>query len=374
MNARTFFWVKPGNRMATGATICYIVVFLKVLFMKITSYAACFLGVLLTTATASAQEGAQTKRPRAVLLGTNTVDLGTLMKYEIATNAFRISNAGESPLMIKGVVSTCSCISGKADKPLLQPKEEGVITVILKAREVHDTFSRSVWVMTDDPKKPRILLTVKGECVPVFQGLPHMPVILRAMDDTVAWTNEIKLTASETNTFLGLPTLSGEEFANIDVTVQTNVAEKMSYAIRTVIHPLDPAQHVATVTFPVIGRPGTEPSHVRLQFQTQVGAQLHITPNKMLLNPAGKNTPRRFAIQPSGSANTNLLSWSPVIEGVDISFVILGKGGMRPNMLLTLKVSDEAAQRLLKENTELTFSYPDHKPAKLSFATIAEAK
>ncbi len=343
--------------------------------MNKTAYTAFFVGALLTTASASAaQADATTKKPCAVLLGTNTVDLGTVMKYETKSTEFRICNAGEAPLTIKAIISTCSCISGKASKPTLLPKEEGVITVLLKASEVHDSFTRSCWVFTDDPKKARIMLTVKGECVPVFQGLPHMPVALRAMDATVAWTNEITLTASETNTFLGLPTLSGEEFAKIDVAVKTNVAEKMSYVIRTVIQPIDPDLHVATVTFPVVGKPGTDPSPIRLQFQTQIGAQLHITPNKMLLNPAGNNTPRRFAIQPSGSAKTNLLSWSPVIEGVDISFLPSGKGGMRPNLLLTIKVSDEAAQRLLKENTELTFTYPNHKPAKLSFGPIAGAK
>ena len=341
--------------------------------MKSTSSIAFFLGFFLTAATTSAQADAQAKTPRAVLLGTNVVDLGTIMKYEVATNAFRISNAGGSPLKIKGVISTCSCISGKADKPILQPNEEGVITVLLKASEVHNSFSRSAWVITDDPKKSRIMLTVKGECVPVFQGLPHMPITLRAMDASVVWTNEVTLTASETNTFLGLPTVSGGEFANIDVAVTTNVADKMSYAIRTVIKPIDPALHVATVNFPVIGRPGTEPGTIRLQFQTQIGAELHVTPNKMLLNPAGRNTPRRRAVQPSTrGASTNLLSWSPVIEGVDISFLPSGKNSMRPNILLTVKVSDEAAQRLLKENTVLTFTYPNHKPATFSFAPIAD--
>ena len=366
--------VDAGNYLVFHWT-CRPARHLKGLIMKKIAYAAFILGVLLTTAPASAQTDAPTKKPCAVLLGTNVVDLGTLMKYETGTHAFHISNTGETPLKIKGVVSTCGCIKGTASTSLIPPKEEGVITVLLKASEVHNAFSRSVWVLTDDPQKQRIPLTLKGVCVPVFQGVPQSQVPLRSLDAAVVWTNDVTLTASETNTFLGAPTLTGGDFAKIDVTVKTNMADKMSYDVRTVIKPLDSAQHVAAVTFPVIGKPGTDPGTVRLQFQMQIGAELHVTPNKMLINPAGKTPSRRIAVQTSGGIiNTNLLNWSPVLEGVDVSFVPVGKSGIRFNTLLTVTVSDEAARRLLKEKTELTFSYPDHKPAKLSFASIADAE
>jgi len=343
--------------------------------MKKTRLISVVLGFCFATNLVSAQQDTQPKPPVAVV-STNLVMLGVINSYEIKKCEIRISNAGESPLNIQDLVPTCNCISGTASQTNLQPKAEGVITLSLNAKLVHDTFKRGVWVVTNDPKNPRILLSVKGEVTPLFEGLPPMPIICRAIDFTVAWTNSFTLTASETNMFLGAPTVRSNNFAQLDVTVKTNTAEKMSYTITTVIKPQDPELHVATVIFPVIGRPGTQPDPVRLQFQTRVGVELHVSPNRILLNPAGTTAPKRLVIHTTERiADSKWLTWSPAIEGVSIS--VNPPKGLRSNIALTVNVSDEAAQRLLKETgnkTTLTFSYPNHKPVKLSFASTTKAQ
>ncbi len=333
---------------------------------KTSSILLLFVSVLATTP-APAQQGAATKTPRAMLT-TNLVEIGTVKANEIRKTEFIISNAGESPLQITDILATCGCISGAANKKTLQPKEEGVITVRLDANLVHGTFSRSVWVETNDPKNPRLILSVKGDSVPLFHGLPPMPVVLRASNTAVAWTNQFTLTASETNLFLGTPTIRGRDYVQIDVTVVTNAAETMSYTITVVLKPIEPSLHVATVTFPVIGNTGTKHRPIKMQFQTNVGTELFVTPNRILLNPDGNTSPQRLIVKTTEpNANTNLLSWSPAVEGVNISFLPQNSPS---TIALILNVSNEASKRLLKENIELKFDYPNHKPAKLPFSTI----
>jgi hypothetical protein len=321
----------------------------------------------LIGAIASAQQEAQPKLPVAVV-STNLVMLGTINSYETKKCEFRISNAGEAPLQIQELIPTCSCITGIASKTTLQPKEEGLVTLSLDARLVHSKFTRSVWVVTNDPKTPRILLSLKGDLQPLFLGLPPMPVSLRAKDANTVWTNSFTLTAAETNMFLGLPMIQSNEFVQLSLTITTNVAERMSYTVTTFVKALAPTLHAASVTFPVIGRPGTKPNPIQIKFQTKTGAELSVIPNRILLNPDGSTLPKHVVIHTSESvANTNLLSWTPMIKGVDIS--ILPPRGFRSNILLTVNVSAEAGKRLLKEDKRaLTFTYPNHKPAKLSFA------
>jgi len=335
--------------------------------MKRTRLLSAVLGFCFATNLVSAQQDAQPKTP-IITVSSNIVQLGNINSYETRKTEFRISNAGEAPLQIQELIPTCSCITGLASKTLLQPKEEGLITLSLDARLVHSKFTRSVWVVTNDPKTPRILLSLKGDLQPLFQGLPPMPVSLRAKDANTVWTNSFTLTAAETNMFLGLPTIQSNEFVQLSLTVTTNVAEKMSYTITTFVKALAPTLHAASVTFPVIGRPGTKPNPIQIKFQTKTGAALSVTPNRILLNPDGSNLPKHVVIHTSESvANTNLLSWTPMIKGVDIS--IQPPRGFRSNILLTVNVSAEARKRLLKEDYRaLTFNYPNHKPVKLSFA------
>ena len=341
--------------------------------MKKPSLAALTLCFCLATSLASTEQGAFAKPP-VFVLPTNSVEIGTINGYEFKNAVFHIANAGESPLNITNIIPTCNCISGTVNKPILQPKEEGLITLRLDAKLVHDTFKRSVWVESNDPKNPRLLLTVKGTTMPEFMGLPPMPIALRASDATAVWTNSLTLTASETNLFLGTPTIKSNDFANIDVTVITNAAEKMSYTVITVIKPFDSESHITSVTFPVIGRPGTEPGPVRLQFQMKVGAKLNVTPNRLLLNPTGKTAPKRLVVHTSERvANTNLLSWTPAREGVSIT--VQPPKGIRSNILLMIEVSEAAAQRLLKEtNPVMTFNYPNHKPTTFSFSDMSQGK
>ncbi len=342
--------------------------------MKKRSLPALVLGFCLVTVPAFAQQNTQTNLPHAVLLSTNVVDLGAVMDYEIRSIDYRVRNDGKAPLQLNGVLSTCECIDGTVGKSILQPKEEGVVKVVLIGKKVHGTFRRSVWLQTNDPINPTILLSVKGEAVPVFQGLPAKSIYLRAVDAQVVWTNSLTLTATKTNTFLGSPIISND-FAQIAVTVKTNRAEKMSYTITTVIKPLALERHTFNVIFPVIGLPGTDIDPLLLRFDMKLGVELLVRPNRLLLKPAGKNTSTRLLVSTTERvADTNLLSWSPAIEGVSVS--IQPYNGDKSKIMLSVKVSDEATQRLLQANkeTELTLTYPNHKPAKISFGAPAAAK
>lgn len=334
--------------------------------MNKTSLFALSAVICLATKVYSAQQDPNVKIPIASI-PSNTVELGTINSYDTQTIVFRLTNTGEAPLNIQRITPTCNCISGKADKTVFQPKEEGVITLSLDVKLVHGTFKRVVWLDTDDPKTPRILLTVKGTVQPLFEGLPPMPISYRGLDANVVWTNTLTLTASETNMFLGMPSVQTNEFVKIDVSVKTNAAEKMSYTVTCLVKPIDPDLHNTTVSFPVTGKTGSGVGPVRIQFQTKTGAGLTASPNRILLNPAGATAKKRIVVHTSERiANTNLLTWTPAIEGVTVA--VDASQGLKSNIILTMNVSNEATQRLLKEpDAALTINYPNHKPVKLPF-------
>ncbi len=325
----------------------------------------------LATAMAFAQQEVRAEPPRLVL-PTNSVELGRISGYEIRTNTFRIANSGGAPLNIKSIVSTCSCISGKASPTVIQPKAEGLITLRLDANLVHGVFKRAVWVETDDPEKPRVMITLTGESMPLFDGVPPLPIALRAADLGTAWTNEITVTVTETNFFLGTPEITDREFAHVAVTVKTNAAPLMSYAITTIITPTGPDLRKVTVTFPVTGRAGTEPRPLSLYYQIRIGAELRAIPQYIQLTPAGKAYQTRLMIRTTdNSANPEHLRWAPELEGVDISQ--LPHNG-RSNITLMVKVAEGAAPRLLESKAGLTFTYPGHKPLTIPFVTGTREK
>lgn len=63
-------------------------------------------------------------------------DAGEVMRGEIITAKFKVSNTGEYPLVLASVKPSCSCtVSSFPDKPIL-PGESDIITAVVKTDRV----------------------------------------------------------------------------------------------------------------------------------------------------------------------------------------------------------------------------------------------
>jgi hypothetical protein len=77
------------------------------------------------------------------------------------TYSFKFKNAGDKPLTIRGVKTTCGCTSPKWSKEPVKPGETGEVSATYLSVASEGTFQRSVTVQTNGSPST-VSLTVKG--------------------------------------------------------------------------------------------------------------------------------------------------------------------------------------------------------------------
>ena len=310
------------------------------------------------------------KAPKMVIVGSRTNDLGKLTCYEVRTNRFRIKNTGEAAGDILAFNPNCYCVTGSADKRHLEPQEEAEVLILLDSSLVHGVFTRSVWVETNDPATPRTLLFVRGEVLPLFNGLPEstQPFGLALGE---SWTNRFTLTPAETNVFLGAPTLpSRTNKLSASVSVVTNNQGKTSYDVTLVATAHEKGRHPLPLSFQVEGRPNLKP--MKLVFTARVGTkELKAIPTKIMLTPTGETLTRRLHLSSTGkNLTTNDLTWTPQRKGVSVQ--VQPRAGTL-YLMATVTLTPEAANNLLAEkNPKLNFHFPELES--VSIDIIAQPK
>lgn len=310
------------------------------------------------------QASVPVKLPKLVLLGGSTQELGKIPGYGKQTAPFRLKNAGAAPAKILRIIPSCSCLTGRADKTLLQPQEEAVITLVLDGAMVHGVFKRSLWVETDDPSLPRFPLSLGGSVLPLFHGLPESPQQF-VLAEGASWTNRFTLSAAEKNLFLGKPALSTDtNKLRATVTLSANTQTNTSFDITLVVTALAPGRHSLFLSLPVEGRPNLRP--IKIVYFTRVGSELKAVPANILLSPSEQPLTRSVHVMTSDKAMaTNALTWSPQREGVSVSVQPTLKG---TGVMVTLTLSPEAVAKLLEEkNARMTFLYPNVQSASINF-------
>ena len=317
---------------------------------------------------ADAQQTVTGAVTNVVLVGKDNTALGTINGYGKQTVSYRFKNTGEAPGEILSFVPSCACISASADTMRLQPQEESVVTVTLDASMVHGSFKRTVWVVTNDPKKPRTSLILTGETRPLFLGRPTSPqrVILA---EGATWTNRFTLTQAETNLFVGAPSIKIEgDKLTAAATLTTNTQGKITFEVTLVVTALAPGGHQMYLALPIHGRPDLSPLKVTYFFR--VGSKsLRAIPSRIMLAPTEQPLTRKLHIKTvEKDVATNALSWTPERKGVSVQVQPSSK---ESHLLITLTLSPEAVTNLLAEtDAKITFDYPGHAPVSADFITL----
>jgi hypothetical protein len=99
----------------------------------------CAAVVLCFAAVGRAEEG----RGRIAFAGTNTVALGEYPNYEDRTGRVRVTNAGDGPLGITRVLTTCACLRVDGFPRSLKPGETGEVAVAITKYGVAGAFELS---------------------------------------------------------------------------------------------------------------------------------------------------------------------------------------------------------------------------------------
>lgn len=82
---------------------------------------------------------------------------------EVVSNRFVLSNAGDAPLIIGAVRTSCGCTRAEPECRLLQPGEETGLDVRLALRGLQGLQRKSLTVESNDPDTPNLTLWLEGE-------------------------------------------------------------------------------------------------------------------------------------------------------------------------------------------------------------------
>ena len=119
-------------------------------------------GKLSTDLVTSPKSASETSEKQAVIkFDKEEHNFGTLLQGEVVTYSFHFTNAGNMPLIISDVSSSCGCTVGDFPREPIAPGKDGVIKVTYDSKGHHGVQSRHLTVMSNtNPAKH--ILRIKG--------------------------------------------------------------------------------------------------------------------------------------------------------------------------------------------------------------------
>lgn len=127
-----------------------------------------FVAVLIAAsavpATVMAAAEADAARPKAVV-AQPVHDAGVVPTGQQIVHDFVVENQGDAALEITGVRPACGCTVAQFDRTIA-PGQSGKVNAVLDTSTFGGPIAKGITVLTNDPAKPRIQLTVKAEVRP----------------------------------------------------------------------------------------------------------------------------------------------------------------------------------------------------------------
>jgi len=78
---------------------------------------------------------------------------------------FKFTNKGKSDLIIRKIRSTCGCTTVAPEKTVIKPGESSSFKAIFNPGSRKGMQTKSIYVISNDPKNPNVRLTIRGEIV-----------------------------------------------------------------------------------------------------------------------------------------------------------------------------------------------------------------
>jgi hypothetical protein len=103
-----------------------------------------------------------------------TFDFGRVKAGEKVSAAFTITNSGDAELRIESVKSSCGCTIAQAGKQTLAPGESTNIEAVFTSTGFSGQVSKTVTVTSNDPERSTVLLSIKGNVVPLAVITPSL--------------------------------------------------------------------------------------------------------------------------------------------------------------------------------------------------------
>jgi hypothetical protein len=96
-------------------------------------------------------------------LVSNTVDFGKVKQGEPADVEFAYTNEGKSDLIIRHVKAGCGCTAVTPTENVIKPGATSAIKARFNSAGYKGNVFKNIFVYTNDPKNPEVMLMIKGE-------------------------------------------------------------------------------------------------------------------------------------------------------------------------------------------------------------------
>ena len=101
-------------------------------------------------------------------------DFGRITDEASVTTSFRFTNTGTATLKIERIESSCGCTVPALEKLEYAPGESGEVTVEFDPRRREGPQNRAVTIVSNDPVRSRLPLTVRVDVVPLVKIEPRV--------------------------------------------------------------------------------------------------------------------------------------------------------------------------------------------------------
>ena len=88
---------------------------------------------------------------------------GKIQQGEKVEHTYVLSNSGKSDLLIRKVKASCGCTAVQPEKKVIAPGESVNIKTVFNSAGKLGNQNKTVTIITNDPKKSKMILWVKGE-------------------------------------------------------------------------------------------------------------------------------------------------------------------------------------------------------------------
>lgn len=90
---------------------------------------------------------------------------GKIKSKDKIEHEYKFKNEGKSDLLIRKIRSTCGCTTVAPKSKVVKPGESSSVKVIFNPGTRSGKQNKSIYVITNDPKKSNVRLTIKGEII-----------------------------------------------------------------------------------------------------------------------------------------------------------------------------------------------------------------
>lgn len=100
-------------------------------------------------------------------------DFGKPLEGEKVKAVFQVKNIGDADLEIVSVHAGCGCTEAKVTESKILPGKAASVEAVFNTTGYRSQVSKTVTVTTNDPAHQRVVLTIKGEVVPIAELKPQ---------------------------------------------------------------------------------------------------------------------------------------------------------------------------------------------------------